>query len=152
MTDWVDRYWEKVDVRGADECWPWTAAQDVAGYGRLNVDGKSVLAHRLAWELENGPVPQGLCVLHRCDCPICQNPAHLFVGPHAANMHDMAEKGRSNRSTSRWNAKLTRQDILQIRRLYATGEHTQQTLGARFGVVPSQICHIVTKKQWAWLD
>lgn len=91
----AERFWRRVDKSGP--CWIWTGAQGHHGYGRIGIgghDGPTVLAHRVAWELSNGPVPEGLCVLHRCDNPPCVNPDHLFVGTQADNIRDCKEKGR----------------------------------------------------------
>ena len=92
MTGIDARFWSKV-VK-ADGCWEWTAYRDPLGYGRLNVDGVPVLAHRLAYELEHGAIPDGMCILHRCDNPPCVNPDHLWLGTQADNSLDMASKGR----------------------------------------------------------
>lgn len=95
------RYWAKVDRRGDDECWLWTASTFRNGYGQFRIqqpggDGKqqTCLAHRMAWQLSHGPVPAGQSVLHTCDVRRCQNPKHLFLGDHTANMRDAARKGR----------------------------------------------------------
>jgi hypothetical protein len=86
------RFWEK--VQKTQTCWLWTGTAERGGYGRINVGGKWLRTHRVAWELSNGPIPTGLCVCHRCDNPPCVNPAHLFLGSQRDNLHDMATKGR----------------------------------------------------------
>ena len=77
-------------------CWTWTRATNKAGYGKIGSgEGAGTLAtHRVSWELTNGPVPDGLFVLHRCDNPPCCNPAHLFLGTSRDNTLDMIAKGR----------------------------------------------------------
>lgn len=96
MRSLAERFWEKVDVRGEDECWEWRAARDRQGYGLIGLphSGKLVYAHRLSWELENGPIPPGFCICHVCDWPSCVNVKHLFLGSRTDNMQDAAKKGR----------------------------------------------------------
>lgn len=92
----AERFWEKVDRRSPDECWPWLGrARTSFGYGAFAIGrDRANRAHRIAWELTNGPVPVGLSALHRCDNPPCCNPAHLFLGTQADNIADMVAKGR----------------------------------------------------------
>lgn len=107
----TERFWPRVNKAGpihavlGTPCWLWTGAPDNRGYGRLSTTlGGSVLkAHRLSWEIANGAIPEGLCVLHRCDNPPCVNPEHLFLGTRPDNARDMADKGRHGR----YNAKKT---------------------------------------------
>jgi hypothetical protein len=90
----TDRFWKKVDRRGERECWSWTAARNSCGYGSF-WDGRAVVqASRFSWQLENGPIPAGLYVLHSCDNPPCVNPAHLFLGTQGDNVADRKAKGR----------------------------------------------------------
>jgi hypothetical protein len=90
-----------VERSGPDECWEWTKGTSM-GYGRVYVSElfSPYWTHRLAWEAAFGPVPDGLCVLHKCDNRRCCNPNHLFLGTRCDNMKDMAAKGRArNRYT-----------------------------------------------------
>lgn len=90
------RFWANV-LRGADnECWEWQGVRmrTAFPYGRIGQGHNVLLAHRVSWELHNGPILDGLFVLHHCDNPPCVNPAHLFLGTHGDNMRDMASKGR----------------------------------------------------------
>ena len=75
-------------------CWLWTASLTGPGYGQFGVKGRVELAHRVSYELHVGAIPDGLCVLHRCDVRHCVNPNHLFLGTHSDNSRDCVSKGR----------------------------------------------------------
>ena len=97
-----ERFWAK--LKTSDDCWEWQGARNNKGYGilMLKEPGKKHVArttHRFSWELHNGPIPNGLWVLHRCDNPPCANPAHLFLGDNADNIRDMWAKGRRDRAS-----------------------------------------------------
>ena len=105
MRDLAQRFWEKVDIRGTEECWPWLAARS-AGYGRFTVSAQKCgeLAHRLAVQLTTGEeiLYTSKVVLHDCDNPACCNPRHLRVGTQQDNIRDMLEKGRGNTEGLKW--------------------------------------------------
>lgn len=142
-TPLAERLWRKVDLRGPDECWPWTGACTTHGYGVINTGGRGPLVgtHRLSWVLANGPIAAGLEVCHSCDNPPCCNPAHLFLGTHRDNMRDAAAKRRM--PGSRNNAKLSLDDADAIRAAWAAGGTTQRALAARYGVHNSAISRTV---------
>jgi hypothetical protein len=148
----ASRFWSKVDIRDDDECWEWLAYQDPDGYGRINTVSsttasgrKASLAHRVAWDLTSGPIPEGMFVCHRCDNPSCVNPGHLFLGWPADNAHDMASKGRHG------HAVLTAEDVLWIRELYSNGDWTEREIANEFGVARATINMVVTRKTWNWM-
>lgn len=89
-----ERFFAKVVKQ--EGCWEWSAAKDRGGYGifRLSPTISRVKAHRFAWELQNGEIPEGMFVCHHCDNPECTNPDHLFLGTPKDNMDDKLRKGR----------------------------------------------------------
>lgn len=97
------RFWPKVDKDGPipehrpelGPCWVWTAGRFPDGYGQFAVERIPRHAHRLSWAMANGPIADGLLVLHHCDNRPCVNPGHLFLGTHKDNMRDMVAKGRA---------------------------------------------------------
>lgn len=154
-----DRFWEKVDVRGDAECWPWLAAKaGKAGYGCIGIRGHWLTrAHCISWMLANHrEVPEGLWVLHTCDNPPCVNPAHLFLGTRQDNVDDMMAKRRHGahrglvdfaRGERHGIAKLTEAEVLEIRRRRDLGE-MQQALADSFGVSRRTIGFIVNRETW----
>ena len=133
-------------------CWLWVGT--VRGSGRnsevdrpvMRVKGKRTFASHVAWRLNNAPVPNGLSVLHRCDNPMCVNPAHLFLGTHFDNMRDMAAKGRAGAG------KLTIDQVRLIRQTHKTLGKTHGELAKQFGVSRVSVTNIINRKVWAHLD
>jgi len=151
-----DRFWAKVNKQGPQTataegvCWDWTS--NVVGrpgflYGQLCVHGKSVYAHRYAYELEHGPIPAGLHILHACDRPICVRASHLRVGTHADNLRDAASKNRFNvPRPNHARRKLTEAQVTEIRNLHRVGM-LQVELAERFHVTKACINQIVNGKR-----
>jgi len=91
----MKRFWDKVCIKGEKECWLWLASKHrKTSYGQFSFEGKTQYAHRFAWALTNGPIPEGKTVLHSCDNTACVNPAHLNLGTQLENIEDMNKKGR----------------------------------------------------------
>ena len=104
-----ERFWRQTNKGGATECWNWTGAPNMWGYGQIRDMngryGKKKLAHRISWNIHNGPIPNGMLVLHTCDNPLCVNPNHLWLGTHKDNNDDMMKKGRHSKGGYKWYAK-----------------------------------------------
>ena len=159
----ADRFWPKVDKSaGATGCWLWAGAKNNMGYGKIGEGGKrgkTLLAHRVSYELANGAIPEGdgfhgVCVCHWCDSPACVNPAHLFLGTQAENMADSARKGRMDRThklkgTSHGSAKLTEAQVLEIRSM--RGAMSQRKIADLFGIGKTTVGHIINQRNWKHL-
>lgn len=132
-----------------DSCWEWTAYKDKHGYGKLKVAGRMELAHRVAYQLYIGEIPEKLCCLHKCDNPACCRPDHLFLGTIAENNQDCINKGRwtDNAGEKHWKAKLTMTQIIEIRAKHKEGA-TNIALAKQFNVVPQTISKIVNYRRW----
>jgi len=90
-----ERFDERVHPEPMTGCHLWVGGS-YGAYGKFGLGerGRAMLAHRFSWERRNGPVAEGLCVLHKCDTPACVNPAHLFLGTRTDNSEDKMAKGR----------------------------------------------------------
>lgn len=144
-----ESFWEKVNK--TESCWLWTAGRNKGYGGARRADRSPAHAHRIAWELTNGDIPEGFVVCHNCpggDNPLCVNPAHMFLGTIAENIKDAAAKGRTSRGEGRPLAKLTEEQVLEIRALYAKGGITHVELASRFNVSPSLIGAVIQGKRW----
>lgn len=151
-------------------CWNWLRAMYPNGYGIVSFNGKTCGAHRVAWTVARGPIPGGLCVLHRCDNRRCVNPDHLWLGTKGDNARDMAAKGRqwfqvhpelayrprethphtTARGIRHGNAKFTEADVRTIRELYRA-RHSQASIARQFNVSEFAIYAIVHGISWKHL-
>jgi hypothetical protein len=162
-TEFIVRFWARVARgEGEDACWPWAGPQSSAGYGAIMYRRVNRSTHRLAWELTNGAIPDGLWVLHRCDNPPCCNPAHLFLGTNADNVRDREgkrrgffKKGQKNpwrvpppRGSAQKLAKLTEATVLEMVARYRAGGVTQRALADEYGISRPIVSLILSGKRW----
>lgn len=139
----AERFWPKVKVGGPDECWPWQRRITRTGYGHFYFprDGRrTLIAHRIAYELACGPIPMGMIVRHRCDNPPCCNPAHLLIGTPKDNTADAMARGRLKwppppilRGEANPNSRLTDSQRREIAARRTTGE-SAENLARAYGV------------------
>lgn len=154
--DRAGKFWLRVAPEpGLGGCFIWTGARTTPPrgepYGRVRVGGRSVMATHFVWEMERGPIPEGLLVLHHCDRPLCVRPNHLFLGTHKDNAADMRGKGRA----PRWdggrnpNARLTAADVKAMRARYWADGVTQKQLVQEFGISQAQVSKIIRGVAWS---
>lgn len=141
-----ERFWGKVD-KGSD-CWEWQAYRNPAGYGLFRFDGRDQRAQRVAWQLTNGSIPEGMFVCHHCDNPACVRPSHLFLGSPLENSRDCVRKGRQARGTRNSQSKLSERDVFEIRRLATETDLLQREIAGRFGVTQCHVSEIISYKTW----
>lgn len=130
-------------VERTDGCWLWLGGVNEDGYGDRMDGDRHVLAHRFSWEIANGPIPDGLLVLHKCDVRRCVRPDHLFLGTHRDNQLDKMAKGRE----AHFPKKLTESDVIDIRSLTAFGAE-KAALREAFSVSDVMIGKIIRRECW----
>lgn len=152
------RFWEKIEKR--DGCWAWSGAKTKMGYGNIwrGIPKRPgfiymIYSHRAAWVLLNGPIPDGLQVLHKCDNPQCCNPEHLFLGSAKDNMDDKVRKGRArtglHHGTRNGCAKLTDDKVRSARGMARNEGKTSTELAAVFGVSEWTMRYALNGKTWS---
>lgn len=145
MKQLPDSFWLR--VRKTPGCWLWTGDTNKDGYGRLQVGGKKVYAHRYAYG-----DPRGVYVLHRCDNPPCVRRSHLFAGTQAINMRDRNAKGRQAKGERNGRAKLNAEQVAEIRNAYAPHRMTRPALAERYGVSEAVIGDILARRTWKHVE
>ena len=150
-----ERFWTKVAKVDGDGCWEWLGSRVGSGkpearYGQFASGDTQLKAHRVAWELTNGPIPEGMLACHRCDNPGCVRPSHLFLGTPKDNSVDMVEKGRGWKHDGALcpRAKLTPEQVAEIRSKYVHGQYGYKRLGAEYGMDPGTIERIIKRETW----
>jgi len=137
------RFWSKVRRGEPNACWPWTGSTDGRGYGHLSAypKGSPLKAPRVAWEIANGPIPDGMLVRHKCDNPPCVNPAHLELGTQKDNTRDTSARGRLNpksRLNLRHDKALSTSDMEIVVEMRSRGL-SLPVIAKRFGVDSSTV-------------
>lgn len=149
MKSLEERFWGKVNKDGSfceklgSRCWEWMGGKTKDGYGSIGDNWKKIYTHRLVWELVNGPIPNKLCALHKCDNPGCCNPDHLFLGTKGDNIRDCIKKCRRGNC----NRKMTPEQVIEIRELRKTGLSLRK-IAVMFGIHNQQIYNIVSGRHW----
>jgi HNH endonuclease len=138
----MKNFWDK--VKKGKGCWEWTGYIHPSGYGMFRFQGKTPMAHRVAWILTHGEIPRGMKVLHRCDYPGCVNPDHLFLGTQRDNVLDMYGKGRGVAGERHHRSKLSINDAINIRIL----DIPIRTLADLYGVHHGTIHAIKAGRTW----
>ena len=140
-------------LRDGSGCLKWTGALFDSGYGAFKLGGKGRRAHRIAWVLAYGKIPDGAYVLHSCDNRACVDPEHLFLGDHVSNMADMvakkrAARGAANGAAHRCTTKLGPDAVRMVRAWLSEGI-PQRDIASHFGVSQSTVSQIRTGRVWA---
>ena len=146
----VALFWAKVDVRGPDDCLEWRA-QKTKGYGRVRINTKNYGAHRVALVLSVGAVDPDLVVRHLCHNTTCCNPRHLAVGTHGDNRHDSSKAGRLPHGEGHHKNKLTESQVIEIRKLLASGTTTHREICGQYGIARGTVSAIAKNKIWKHL-
>lgn len=129
------------------ECIESTTRNNRAGYGRIMINGKRSMAHRLAYELAHGPIPEGLIVRHKCDNPPCINPDHLELGTDRDNMDDRILRMSGRRGVDMHTAKLTESGVRDVRRRVNDGE-SRRAVARSLGISHTAINGLINGKRW----
>jgi hypothetical protein len=140
-----------VNMDSSGDCWEWMGALLNSGYGifsNSNLPRGQIRSHRLAYELTFGPIPKDICVCHICDNPPCCNPNHLFLGTVLENNRDRKLKGRSPIGSRNVKAKLTEEQVLEIRKRYSETHNDISDMASEYGISPNEMYRVITGKTW----
>lgn len=146
----IERFWRGVDKRGQDECWEWQKCRTKGGYGVMNVRRKILHCNRIGWTIENGRIPDGMIICHKCDNPSCCNPNHLFVGTDLDNCRDREMKGRGHDRTGGNHGRATTNEhaVILMRQIYSSGKYTHKKIAEMFKIKHSAVSDIMLRRCW----
>ena len=144
----MKRFYDKTEPEPMSGCLLWTGYVASTGYGVFRMNTKARRAHRVAWELERGEIPEGLCVLHKCDVPACVNVDHLFLGTQADNVADRHAKNRGAKGESHHAARLSEDDVREARKAWRDGVMNYTQLAVKFGVTDAAMSYAVRGVTW----
>ena len=137
-------FWSKVDPAPSECCWEWTAYKTTTGYGKLRLNNRDLRAHRVAYTLTKGEIPDGLVVRHTCDNPACCNPDHLILGTQADNVADRQERNRQVKGEQNGRCKLTAKQVMEI----YNSPLSQYELAKLYNITQTNVSYIKLKKTW----
>jgi len=149
MTD-LERFWSHVEIDFNTGCWVWTASTIHSGYGSFKVNGRTETAHRYAYKhFHNAEIPQDKEVMHSCDNRRCCAPHHLSLGTRKDNAHDASVKGRTAKPFgNKRGAKLTEDQVREIRSIYLPYKVTVRQLAEKYGVSEGTINQVIYYSHW----
>lgn len=147
---WQDRLLDGIAFIPWTSCWEWQGCRSPKGYGSIGVNGKVIKTHRAAWIAENGPIPEGLNVLHKCDNPACCRVEHLFLGTNTDNIADKVVKGRVKGELAT-NVKLSETQVKEILSTKAKGRAITR-LARQYGVARTTIGGILSRRTWSHVE
>ena len=148
-----ERFWNKVSiVPDETSCWDWTGSPSGFHYGMIGLNGSYIRTHRASWEMHFGQIPNGLCVLHKCDNRRCVRPDHIFLGTKSSNNADRYIKGRDARGVRNGRSVLNDEIVIKIKRLYRPNRvFGARKIAAKLGLNYSTVNGVVGGVNWKWL-
>jgi hypothetical protein len=150
----MERFWAKVTIAQADECWLWTRATNEKGYGIFGIGKRTYRAHRVAWvSVKQQILSDDLELCHTCNVRVCMNTHHMYEGTHVQNLGDMWLSGNGSlppiwKGESNSAAKLNEVQVEEIRALYREHEATQDQLAALYGISQAMVSNVINHKNW----
>lgn len=130
-------------------CLEFIGNRDKDGYGKMKFNGKDVRSHRVAYVLAHGTIPENMQVCHSCDNPPCCNPKHLFLGTNKDNNNDKVRKMRHGIGEKNGRAKLTEEEVLEIREKYKTKKYFHKDLAKDYNVSIAVIARVTRGDSWS---